>query len=270
MKIVASLIVHNEAGKFLKPCLESLLTFADEIRAVDDGSTDGSDEMMRDLGVRVWRNEQSVFYEHEGRARQRLLEWTMEANPSHIVVVDGDEVVVDGHKIREALEVPVEAPTMAQRRRGNRSHVESGVWSLNMQEVWGADENGLRIRQDGGWKEHPVPIVFAVPRLDRATLRHWRLPDRALACGRVPTEVAARSNRNHARPLTDLLHLGWSCEKDREARYQRYVKHDGGKHHAGSHLQSIMWDNTRVRLSHRQWPASLDDAKNSLLDRINQ
>ena len=145
------------------------------------------------------------------------------------------------------------------------------VWRLQMQEVWGATEQHLLIRQDGGWKEHPVPICFAVPHMrhgDRRAIRHWRLPDRALACGRVPTEVAVASNRALNESAADILHLGWACEADRWERHQRYVKHDGGAHHASKHLDSIMWDNSRVHLTTRPWPEGVD--KQAILERINR
>jgi glycosyltransferase involved in cell wall biosynthesis len=271
VKLVASLIVHNEASKYLKQCIESLQGFVDEIRAVDDASTDGSHSLMQEMGVHVHRNDRSVFYEHEGRARQQLLEWTMEAEPTHVLVVDGDELVVDGDKLREALTAPQPFPTLRERRQRGRGSQPATVWRLQMQEVWGATEQHLLIRQDGGWKEHPVPICYAIPVMqhgDRRAIRHWRIPDRALACGRVPVEVAVASNRSLNAAAATCLHLGWACEADRYARHQRYVVHDGGVHHASRHLDSIMWDDSRVQLSSRPWPAGVD--KQKILERINR
>ena len=271
MKLVASLIIHNEAEKFLKPCIEMLQGFCDEIRAVDDASTDGSHSLMQEMGVQVHRNDRSVFYEHEGRARQQLLEWTMEAEPTHILVVDGDELVEHGDQLRAALEAPQPLPTLRERRQRGARQGPATVWRLQMQEVWGATEQHLLIRQDGGWKEHPVPICFAVPHMrhgDRQAIRHWRIPDRALACGRVPTEVAVASNRSLNEAAATVLHLGWACEADRYMRHQRYVKHDGGAHHASKHLDSIMWPTDKVLLSRRPWPEGVD--KQKILERINR
>lgn len=139
-----------------------------------------------------------------------------------------------------------------------------------MQEIWGASDNGLLVRQDGGWREHPVPIVYDVPALTRATLRNWRIPDRALACGRVPTDVAVRSNRSNAPVVANILHFGWACEKDRYARHQRYVVHDGGKHHASTHLDSIMWVGDLVKTTTATWPDALAPYKDRLVERINR
>lgn len=271
MKLIASLITHNEANRFLKLCIESLLGFCDEIRVLEDDSTDGTHKILSEMKAKVLRNDYRMFFEHEGRARQKLLEWTMEGNPTHILAIDADEFVADGQLLRAELEKPVEALTMSERRRRSPRMTPVGVWSLQMQEIWGATDDVLNIRQDGGWKEHPVPIVFTVPPPeDREALRHWQIPDRALACGRVPKEVGFRAGRLRERPVTQILHYGWACKKDRAARHARYVEHDGGKHHAGSHLNSIMCSDNRVRMTEREWPESLAAAKAGLLARINQ
>ena len=270
MKLTASLIIRNEADKYLKQCVESLQGFVDEIRAVDDDSTDGSHTLMQEMGVLVKRNDRSLFYEHEGNARQALLEWTMEGQPTHILVVDGDELVVDGHLLRESI-VATPEPSPRERRQRNPRMGPPTVWRLQMQEVWGATEDHLLIRQDGGWKEHPVPICFLVPpdhHANRQIRRHWRLPDRALACGRIPVEAAVQANRAQGTAVSAILHLGWSCEADRYERHQRYVQHDGGAHHASKHLDSIMWPDTRVLLTHRPWPEGVD--KHTILERINR
>jgi len=270
LKLVASLITKNEKEKYLRHCIELLQGFCDEIRAVDDDSTDGTHSLMQEMGVHVLRNDRSMFYEHEGRARQQLLEWTMEAEPTHILVVDGDELVVDGDKLRAKMLEPQPFPSLRERRQRGRG-LPVTVWRLQMQEVWGATEQHLLIRQDGGWKEHPVPICFAVPHMqhgDRRAIRNWRLPDRALACGRVPMEVAVASNRSLNASAADILHLGWACEADRYMRHQRYVKHDGGAHHASKHLDSIMWPTDKVLLSRRPWPDGVD--KQKILERINR
>jgi len=57
-----------------------------------------------------------------------------------------------------------------------------------------------------------------------------------------------------------FFHFGWACVADRQARYDRYVEHDGGKFHASPHLQSIMWqdDHPKIGFCRSPWPAGLD------------
>jgi len=257
MNLVASVICHNEADRYLRPCLDHLLEFCDEIRVLDDGSTDDFREIgwYDDERVQIMRNSESVFFQHEGRARQQLLEWTMEASPTHMVVVDCDEFVGDGELLR--LMMQEEGTT--------------GVWKLTMTEVWQAGEDWLAVRQDGDWKPRPAGIAFEVPPdhwQNRQTRRHWRMNDRALACGRTPIYTTMVGNRTVSEPITPILHFGWACEADRAARYARYVEHDGGVHHNPKHLNSIMWGDDQVKTSLMDWPEGLD--KKTLLARANR
>lgn len=255
MKLVAMMVVRNELDRYLRPCVEHLLEFCDEIRVLDDHSDDGSFEWLNGIvGVHVMRTDHPSFYEHEGHTRQLLLEWTMTSVPTHILAIDADEFVCEGPAVRTRVE-----------------DIGHGVASLTMQEVWKADEELLYIRQDGGWREHGVAVIFGVPETtvsDRSIRRHWRINDRALACGRIPVWSQVRANRGPNPSIGDILHMGWANEADRDARYQRYVVHDGGKHHAGSHLESIMWGDERVRITPRIWPQL--DQKAEILERTQR
>lgn len=253
-KLIASIIARNELSRYLLPCIESLLGFVDEIRILDDGSDDGSAEAllaMQELGqpVLVKQHAESTFFAHEGIARQALLDWTMEGNPSHVLAIDADEFVDDPERIVEAV----------------ATGGDKGIWHLEMQEIWEAGEDNILIRVDNLWRPRKVPILYTVPdyRTQRNIRRHFRIMDKALACPRLPIEVIQRSNRGPTGTAGSVLHFGWACERDRAARYARYVEHDGGKHHDGKHLESIMWLDDRVKLQSRAWPA-ID--KRSILD----
>lgn len=241
-QLVAMMIVRNEADRYLEPCLDHLLEFCDGIYLLDDGSTDDTPMLADRKGVHMMRTEESNFYVHEGRARQMLLEHTIRSGASHILAIDADEFVSNGYKVRRAME-----------------ETSRTVWTLNMQEIWQADENGLAVRQDGGWKEHGVPVMFSIPPgpSSRARARAWRIPDKALACGRIPIGALVRG-KMAGNTEADLLHFGWTCEADRAARYQRYVEHDSGQFHQRRHLDSIMWTGRQVRMTRRAWPKSFD------------
>lgn len=248
MKLVASMIVHNEADRYLGPCLEHLLTYCDEIRIVDDGSTDASPDVLSEFFpfVRVLRSDESVFYENEGRARQELIDWTLEGNPTHILAVDCDEFVADPLRLRKVLEAGAD------------------VARLCMCEVWGASEDRLSFRVDGGWRAHQAPLVFAAN-------GPLNIPAKKLASGRVPNEVLHRG-RTTLDAGVDILHFGWACAADRQARFDRYAEHDDGKFHAGSHLDSILWRDShpRLRLCHDSWPAGLASVKDRIVERANR
>lgn len=239
MKLVASVMTKNEIGRYLEPFISHLLEFCDEVRVLDDGSDDGTYYWLGGLAkpVIVKPNPGPAFFEHEGRARQNLLEWTLDAEPTHVLSIDADEFVSDGAAVRAACE----------------SENRVGVWTLLMEEVWKASPAKLQVRHEGGWRPHPVPILWSVP---PQPSRAFRIRDRALACGREPIYVAKHAHRAQATGVS-VLHFGWTREAEREQRYQRYVTHDGGKFHASAHLQSIMWPDSRVRLRNRRWPKGL-------------
>jgi len=243
MKLVAAMIVRNELGRYLRPCVESLLTFCDEVRVYDDGSDDGSREWLQaQERVAVTATAGTHFFEHEGRARNAALRWAMKGAPTHLLAVDADEFVSDGQAVRAACD----------------EDAGRGVWALGMQEVWKADAGNLWLRIDGGWRaqEAGIPILWRAPPARVAQTGAWQIPDRALACGREPLAV-----RRLGRPIrvpADVLHFGWANENDRARRYARYVEHDGGRFHRSQHLDSIMWPDRRVRLKRRHWPPGLD------------
>lgn len=251
MNLIASLLVRNELGRYLRPCIAHLLDFCDEIRVMDDGSTDGTADWLEAQDrVHVLRQSASSFFEHEGRARNASLAWTMQGRPTHVLAIDADEFVTDGALVRNSCQV-------------NRG---PGVWSLIMEEVWKADDGRLWTRQDGGWREHPIPILWRAPRARVAATGAWQIADRQLACGRTPTIL--RRFRPVVPSGSSVLHFGWSCEADRAERHRRYVEADGGRFHASAHLNSIMWPDRKVRLAGREWPAGLD--RDVLLARIRR
>lgn len=245
MKLVASVICRNELGRYLEPFVAHLLEFVDEIRVLDDSSNDGTREWLQDQeGVEVARTVLPSFYIHEGATREQLLEHTFAGNPSHVIAIDADEFVTDGAAVRAACE----------------ADQGKGAWAVGLEEVWQADPDNLHIRTDGGWGlQGRSPLLYRVPERRGSD---WRIMDRALACGREP--LAVRKIR--ATPVdATVLHFGWTREAERAARYQRYVEHDSGKFHARAHLDSIMWDDRRVKLRTRQWPTSLEPWKTAIL-----
>lgn len=258
MKLCASLIVRDELGRYLPLVVEHLLGFCDEVRILDDGSDDNVlGEYARTPRVAIRRRSEPGMFTHEGRARQELLEWTLAGRPTHVLAIDADELVSDGARLRERL---LEAP-------------EVPVWWLEIQEVWRATRDALLTREDGGWRSHPVPLLWRVPepllagRLIGPEARLWRIADRQLACSRVPTAIT-RSVARAPGVGAELLHFGWADESARQQRYQRYAVADGGRFHAGSHLESILWPDRRCRLRPRPWPAGLESVKGRLLDRL--
>ena len=247
MKLVASAIVRNELGRYLELWVEHLSGFCDEIRVLDDGSEDGSLEFLAGQPkVSVLRNPGLTFFEHEGRARNTLLEWTLAADPDYVLSIDADEFVGDPGLVLRAI-----------RRHGH-------VYTLQMEEVWRVDEDHLHIRIDHQWRPRPCPILWRAPQGPDLSL--WEIPDVQLACGREP--IIVRRTRG-AVSGSSVFHFGWARERERQARAERYFEHDGGRFHRDAHLQSILWPDDRVGIRSRSWPPGLSDLRERIVARAN-
>lgn len=256
INLTASVIVRNELGRYLEPCVSHLLEFCDEVKILDDGSTDGWVEELRSAwgkdGNRVSvmflpgvdRNAEPAFHRH-AEARNKLLQFTLVGWPSHVLSIDADEFVSDGAAVRRACEG------------------KGDLFSLTIQEVWDASPAGLFTREDGGWRSHEIGIVWKPGRFRNRPLA---ITDRGHATGRVPEQVY-RGTRAVAVGCS-LLHLGWTRKSERPERFARYRDGDGGKYHARQHIESIMWSDRRVRLTRREWPSGLESRKDDLLERI--
>lgn len=246
------IVCERELDRYLDESVAALLEFCDEVALLCDRDNGWSERLIGRWGAdgaRVVGRTHSYgetvvdFFAHEGDARQRLLEFTLRLEPTHVLAIDADEFVADGRGLRTLI---------AQSRSDVR------VWPLSMLEVWEATTDQLCLRVDGGWRPQPVPAVWKVePGIV------YRFPDRALACGRVPTRV---QDVAPAWVRGEILHFGWANEHDRQARYDRYVLHDGGQFHASAHLQSIMFGCDRVRLAGYDWPNGLYGRKHRILE----
>lgn len=260
LKIVAGLIVRNEAERYLRWSLDQLLGLCHYVVVLDDGSDDGTADLlneMKDPGLVVIRNKTSEFFQHEGRARQKLMDAVLEQMPTHIVCTDADELISNPQAVWEQVVAHCESPDRDKFR----------VWTLPMQEVWKADDNNLWIRCDGGWRPHGCPVVYSVP---AGWEKKMRIKDQALACGRQPDIVNKEAlARRSVQVDAEVLHFGWTCVTERAARYERYAVNDGGRFHRNTHLQSIMWPDRQVRMQRVGWPKEILTYKEGIMQKVN-
>lgn len=240
MKLVAAMNVRNELHRWLPITVPHLLEWVDAIAVQDDGSTDGSAEWLEAIeGVELTRTGGNLWAEHEGNLHARLFEHALTLEPTHVLAIDADEIVPEGKRLRRLLELDEQAGT------------PEITYTLNMVELWGTDPPVAR--HDGGWRPHPVAILYRLPEGPRG--REWRIDGRKLASPRVPRAVVTELRRGrHVEQSIDVLHLGWARPEEREARHRRYVELDGGRYHAKRHLESIMWPDERCDLRPYEGP----------------
>lgn len=235
MKLVASMPVYNEMDRGLELTIGQLMKCCDEVRCLDDGSTDDSYKFLKGHpSVSVTSNDGPSWRDNEGKFRQNLLEWTMVAEPTHVLAIDADEIIPESDDLRDIIE---HSPGVQ-------------VFSLRMTEVWKTRSHPWTIRWDGGWVPHDVALIW----MPDKNPNHMALPDKKLASGRLPGALRLLPAQ---RTGLDVLHLGWVDERTRKSRHQRYVDLDGGEFHAAAHLDSIMWEDDRCDL--RPYEHTLDD-----------
>lgn len=235
MKLVASMPVYNEMDRGLELAIGSLMKCCDEVRCLDDGSSDDSYKFLKGHpSVSVTHNDGPSWRDNEGLFRQSLLDWTMQAEPTHILAIDADEIIPEAEDLRTIIE--------------HSPGVE--VFSLRMCEVWNTQPSPWTVRWDGGWIPHDVSLIWS----PSSNPNNMAMPDKKLASGRLPAALAFVPAQ---RTGLDILHLGWARKSDRPRRHKRYVDLDGGEFHASAHLDSIMWEDGRCDL--RDYEHPLDD-----------
>lgn len=250
MKIAAGLILRNEADRYLGLALENLLEFVDVVAVVDDGSTDGWEDLIPQGAPVVVakiektdRDGEREFYRHAD-ARNLLLKCTLATDPDWVVASDADELWTDGQAIRRTCET-----------------ARTDVVTVDIAEVWEVCDDCLCTREDGGWRTHPIGAVWRAETFRRQALS---LTDKDTATGRVPDAVHRKASTPSG---SALLHLGWSCEVDRAERHKRHV----GSSHAGTHVQSILWSDQRVKLAAREWPVGWSaETRGAVMARANR
>lgn len=219
MKLIAQMVGRNEADRFLPDVLEHLKQIADVIVFTDDASTDSTPDIAEEYGAIVYRNDEPMFAVHEGKLRKGAwdnLQQHAEVG-DWILCIDCDEKL---YATKPGMDIEV---LMRQD--------QFDVLNINFVHMW----NETQFRVDKLWKPHPSQRMFRY-------FLGGTFADRALACGSEPLYVRTLMRRGRFMPNTGLVmqHLGYIRDEDKKAKYDRYMKLDGGEFHNGAHIESIM------------------------------
>lgn len=224
-RLTVSMVVRNEADRYLARVLEDAATYADDFVIIDDASEDNTVEVCRRAvgrrPVKLVRNRTSLFH-HEIDLRQQQWRETIATKPDWILFLDADEIFEEAAR--------TEISSLINQDRFD-------VIAFRLFDMWDQEY----YREDQYWSAHKVYRPFLIRYQPDFTYR-WR--ETAQHSGRMPANVldlpAVRSELR-------LKHFGWADPADRQAKYDRYMRLDPeGKFGVLGQYRSIMDPNPRL------------------------
>lgn len=199
-KITLSIIVKNEANRYLKQLLSRLQGHIAAAVIIDDASADNTveicQEILQGIPLYIIKNPDSLFAS-ESRLRQQQWHETIKTNPDWILNLDADELLEDS--FWEA------APQLL-------NNPDCDVYCLRLYDMW----NKTHYREDEYWNAHSIYRPFLI-RYQPQFNYLWN--DSPQHCGRFPMNIFAFKAVEIA---CRVQHLGWSTTSDRVAKFNRY------------------------------------------------
>lgn len=223
-KLVAMMIVRNEANRYLRMCLDDLIQYTNEIVILDDGSTDHTPNICASYRkVRLIRNPDSRFWNNESALRQQCWNETIARLPEWILAIDADEMVED--RMKSAVQ-----HLMMQK--------EYSQIAFQLVEFWGSRTH---YRADKLWNPQNRWVVNMIKYHPGYPYRWQETP---LHCGRLPCNLPGKVLRSGLR----WKHYGYANQNEHRQKFEAYISHDPeGRYCPLSHYLSIMDTNPELR-----------------------
>lgn len=227
MKIHGMLLVRNEVDRWLDKYIKQMQYLCDTMTVLDDSSTDGTAEMLKEAGFDVYTCPKSLWGINELEQRQKLWDLTLKfidvKEDNIILCLDADELFVESH-----------LPFIKYVLKNLPSGVDAAGFKLH--DMW----SDTHYRQDQFWQAHFHYWPMAV-RYDPNKKYFWN--NKPLHCGRFPQNAASQMIPTQI----PLLHMGWSRESDRIKKYSRYMEIDPqGKNGILEQYKSILDENPNL------------------------
>lgn len=224
-KVTLSMIVKNEADRYLPRVLEHARKYIDAAVIIDDASTDNTVEicrqMLEGIPLKIISRGDSSFAE-EYKLRQQQWQETINTDPDWILVLDADEILDNS--------VTEELPRLI-----NQTDVD--VYYLRLYDFWNEDH----YREDDYWKAHLYHRPFLVRYVPGFNYLWRETPQH---CGRLPLNI---TQLNGGLSEIRVKHYGWASAGDREFKYNRYLELDpGARYGIKEQYESILDPNPRL------------------------
>jgi len=220
-KLTLSMLVRNEAGRYLGQVLEDAVRYVDNAVILDDASDDDTVDVCRSIfheagiPVAIVSNKEHGFL-NEVQLRKQQWELTVATDPEWILCLDADEIFEKAAKFELKRLLDQE---------------ESDTFGFRLYDMW--DE--WHYRDDAYWNAHRR-FFYLLTRF-RPGLRYlWK--ETPLHCGRFPMNITSLPTY---RSVLRVKHLGWMSQRDRLMKFGRYMRADPeGKYGVLAQYKSIL------------------------------
>ena len=208
-------MVKNEAERFLPLALECWTAVADEVRILDDSSTDGTKDLLNEAGV-DWQNVSfDIFGENAKIGRQALWDYACRGS-EWVIIMDADQTFVSDP-------------------RPMFEHVGQGSIGFPLFDMWSA----THYRDDAWWNAHKRPLshVFAANVSDhhpwewdaaQGHMHYPKVPDN------MPTPVVPGAMQ------CGIAHWAYYTPELREQKWLQYGRIEGLSARERFHADTIM------------------------------
>lgn len=194
------MIVKNEAGRYLERMLNSLVGHIDEAVIIDDGSTDNTIQLCREIlkgiPLHLIQNDHSLF-EYEVSLRKKQWDETIKTNPDWILNLDADEILEESFWQH------------AQELINNPNY---DFYCFRLYDMW--DET--HYREDEYWNAHSIYRPYLMRYQPGFAYKWNEIPQH---CGRFPVNTFSFPSFNSE---SRVQHFGWATEEDRMGKKKRY------------------------------------------------
>ena len=191
MTVTIASVVKN-AEEFLPRALECWKAVSDRVRIVDNGSTDGTIDILKGAGVE-WTSCFTPMEGNEWRVRKALWDYASE-DAEWVVHLDHDHVVADDF----------------------RPFLLGNAVQFRVYDMWSPTE----YRQDAWWRVRPWWKAINVSEF--ADTR-WVWNERGWHSGHLPMNAAVTGRVQTIPVRSSILHYGYATPELRESHHAAYM-----------------------------------------------